>query len=47
MSRLATRLVALVGVLAALGIVALAGIGGYVYWNRVETSAETQTSEVL
>jgi Mce-associated membrane protein len=47
MSRLAARLVALVAVLTALGVVALAGIGGYVYWNRVETSAETQTSEVL
>jgi Mce-associated membrane protein len=47
MSRLAARLVALVGVLAALGVIALAGVGGAVYWNRVETSAESQTREVL
>jgi Mce-associated membrane protein len=47
MSRFAARLVALVGVLSAVGIIALAGIGGYVYWNRVESSAETQTRAVL
>jgi Mce-associated membrane protein len=47
MSRFAARLVALLGVLSAVGIIALAGIGGYVYWNRVESSAETQTRAVL
>lgn len=47
MSRLAVRLVALVGVLAALGVVAMAGLGGYVYWNRVETNAEMQARQVL
>jgi Mce-associated membrane protein len=39
--------VALVGVLAALGVVALAGFGGAVYWNRVETNGETQARAVL
>jgi Mce-associated membrane protein len=47
MSRFAARLVALLGVLSAVGIIALAGIGGYVYWSRVESSAETQTRAVL
>jgi Mce-associated membrane protein len=47
MSRLTARLVAFVGVLAAIGIIALAGIGGAVYWNRIETSAASQTREVL
>jgi Mce-associated membrane protein len=43
----AARLVALVGVLVALGVVALAGFGGYLYWKRVDTSESTRTAAVL
>jgi len=47
MGRLAARLVALVGVLVAVGVVALAGLGGYLYWERVETREAQLTSDTL
>jgi Mce-associated membrane protein len=47
MSRLSARLVALLSAVAALAVVALAGYGGSVYWNRVVTSAEIQTRATL
>jgi Mce-associated membrane protein len=47
MGRWTTRLVAFVGVLLAVTLVALGGIGGYLYWNRVEIQAEQQTSAEL
>ncbi len=47
MSRLATRLVTLLAVVAALAFVALAAAGGYAYWNRVETNAEAQARQEL
>jgi Mce-associated membrane protein len=40
MGRWATSLVGLVVVLLAAGFVALGGAGGWMYWNRVELSAE-------
>lgn len=36
-----------VGVLFAVGVVALAGVGGYVYWDRVQTAAEDETRDTL
>jgi len=47
MSRWSTRLLTLVGVLFAVALVALGGIGGYLYWNRVEIRAEGQTRAEL
>jgi Mce-associated membrane protein len=47
MGRFAARLVALVGVLVAVGVVALAGLGGYLYWERVETREAQLTSDTL
>ena len=47
MRRWTSRLVALVGVLLAVAFVALGGIGGSLYWNRVETSGEQQASREL
>jgi Mce-associated membrane protein len=47
MRRWTARLVALVGVVLALGLVALGGLGGYLYWNRTEIRAEEQAREVL
>jgi Mce-associated membrane protein len=47
MGRLGARLVAFVGVLVAVGVVALAGLGGYLYWDRVETQEAKQTSDAL
>ena len=47
MGRVAARLVAFVGVLLAVVVVALAGLGGYLYWERVETREAKQTSDTL
>lgn len=47
MSRLTTRLAVSIGVLLALAIVALGGVGGYLYWNRVEIRAEQQARSEL
>ena len=47
MGRWTARLVTLVGVALALGLVALGGLGGYLYWNRTEFRAEQQAREVL
>ena len=44
MSRWTTRLAAAFGILFAVALVALSGIGGYLYWNRVEVRAEQQAS---
>ncbi len=47
MGRGAARLLAFVGVLVAVGVVALAGIGGYLYWQRVETTEQKRTADTL
>jgi Mce-associated membrane protein len=47
MGRWSTRLAAAFGVLLAVALVALAGVGGYLYWNRVEIKAEQQASQEL
>ena len=47
MSRWTTRLLALVGVLAALGAIALAAGSGSLYWQHVESAAAKRTSETL
>jgi Mce-associated membrane protein len=47
MQRWATRLAGLLVVLLAAGFVALAGAGGWLYWNRVETRAEQTTRAEL
>jgi Mce-associated membrane protein len=47
MGRGVARLVALVAVLFAVVAVALAGAGGYLYWDRVQTRAEKQTRDTL
>lgn len=47
MGRGTARLLAVVGVLAAVVVVALAAIGGYVYWERVETTEAQRTSDTL
>jgi Mce-associated membrane protein len=47
MSRWTARLLALVGVLAALGAIALAAAGGSLYWQHVEIAAAKRTSETL
>ena len=44
MGRWTTRLAAAFGILFAVALVALSGIGGYLYWNRVEVRAEQQSS---
>jgi len=43
----ATKLVALVGVLIAIGFVGLAGVGGWLYWNRTELRSEQATRAEL
>jgi len=45
--RAASNLVALVAILFAVVTVALAGTGGYLYWERVQIRAENQTRETL
>jgi Mce-associated membrane protein len=47
MGRWTTRLVASVGALFAVALVTLGGIGGALYWNRVEIRAEQQTRAEL
>jgi Mce-associated membrane protein len=47
MGRWATRLVAFVGVVLACSLVALGGVGGYLYWTRAETRAEQLTRDEL
>ena len=47
MSRWTTRLLALVGVLAAVGAIALAAGSGSLYWQHVESAAAKRTSETL
>ena len=47
MGRWTTRLAAALGVLFAVALVALGGVGGYLYWNRVEIRAEQQASVEL
>lgn len=42
MGRLSSRLTVLVGILLAVGFVALAGFGGTLYWNRVERVGEQE-----
>ena len=44
MGRWGTRLVFVVGVLLAAGFIALGGVGGSLYWNRVEQVGERQPS---
>jgi Mce-associated membrane protein len=40
-------LLTVVGVLFAVAVVGLAAVGGYVYWDRVETVADKQTRDTL
>jgi Mce-associated membrane protein len=47
MGRWTTRLAAAAGILFAVALVALGGIGGYLYWNRIEIRAEAQTRDEL
>jgi Mce-associated membrane protein len=47
MRRWATKLVALVAVLIAIGFVGLAGVGGWLYWNRTELRSEQATRAEL
>jgi Mce-associated membrane protein len=47
MGRWTTRLAVAFGILFAAALVALAGVGGYLYWNRVEIRAEQQASQEL
>jgi Mce-associated membrane protein len=47
MGRWTTRLAAAFGILFAVALVALGGIGGYLYWNRTEIRAEQQASREL
>ena len=42
-----SRLLGLVAVLVAIGFVALAGVGGWLYWNRVELRTEEATRAEL
>jgi Mce-associated membrane protein len=41
------RVAGLLSVLMALGVVALAGVGGWLYWNRVEARSEQTTRAQL
>jgi Mce-associated membrane protein len=47
MGRLAVRLLAFVGVLVVVGVIALAGFVGYRYWQRIETIEAQRTSHTL
>jgi Mce-associated membrane protein len=47
MGRWGTRLVFVVGVLLAAGFIALGGVGGSLYWNRVERVGEEQARSEL
>jgi Mce-associated membrane protein len=47
MGRWSTRLVALLGVLCAVAFVLLSGVGGWLYWQRVETRGAQETRAEL
>ena len=47
MGRWSSRLIVAVGVLFAAGFVALGGVGGSLYWNRVERTGEQQARTEL
>lgn len=47
MGRVSSRVTVLVGVLLAVGFVALAGFGGTLYWNRVERVGEQEARAEL
>jgi Mce-associated membrane protein len=47
MGRLRARLVVLVGIVLAAGLIALGGMGGTLYWNRVERVGEQQARTEL
>lgn len=47
MSRLSARLIVLVGIVLAAGFVALGGVGGALYWDRVEHVGEQQARTEL
>jgi Mce-associated membrane protein len=47
MGRWGARLVLVVGIVLAVGFVALGGIGGSLYWNRVERVGEEQARAQL
>ncbi len=42
-----SKLLGLVAVLVAIGFVGLAGVGGWLYWNRVELRTEQSTRDEL
>lgn len=47
MSRTTSRLAALVGIVFAVAVVALSGVGGAMFWNREETIGEQQARDEL
>jgi Mce-associated membrane protein len=47
MGRLRARLVVLVGIILAAALIALGGMGGTLYWNRVERVGEQQARTEL
>ena len=47
MGRWSTRLVAFLGVLCAVAFVVLSGVGGWLYWQRVETRGAQETRAAL
>ncbi|MGH3643204.1 MAG: mammalian cell entry protein [Mycobacterium sp.] len=47
MGRLSAKLVVLVGIVFAVALIALGGIGGTLYWNRVERVGEQQARAEL
>lgn len=47
MNRWTTRLLAGFAIVLAVGVVALAGLGGTQYWRHVETAGSEQTSNAL
>ena len=47
MSRSTARLLVLLGIVLAVGTVALSGVGGALYWNRVEATGAEQAREEL
>ncbi|MGV0835482.1 mammalian cell entry protein [Mycolicibacterium thermoresistibile] len=47
MPRWASRLLAGCAILLAVAFVALSGVGGWLYWNRVQLRAEQDTRETL
>jgi Mce-associated membrane protein len=47
MGRLSAKLVVLVGIVFAVALIALGGLGGTLYWNRVERVGEQQARAEL